>query len=114
MTATEDGLRQARALAELYAREVRAHFGDRVRAIWLYGSAARGDWASDSDIDVLVLLDAVGAKDSEWLVSHAYRMGLLERELLLQPVMLSAGEFQHLSDRERRFAQEVTTQGVLL
>lgn len=31
-------------------------YGDRLRGLYLYGSHARGDWRSDSDVDVLVVL----------------------------------------------------------
>jgi predicted nucleotidyltransferase len=105
-------LGDARALFYDYARMVRGHFGERVKAIWLYGSAARGDWAAESDIDVLVLLDREVAGDIEWLVATAYRIGLAERHLLLQPGMLTQGEFDELTARERRFACDILREGI--
>ena len=105
---------KARAAAAAYAREVRASFGPRALGIRLYGSAARGDWSVDSDVDVLVLLDREEPDDMERLVKMAYRIGLTERRLLLQPVMLTAGEFQRLIDRERRFARDVVREGIAL
>ena len=36
---------------------LREAFGDRLRAVVLHGSEARGEGGPDSDIDVLVLLD---------------------------------------------------------
>jgi predicted nucleotidyltransferase len=104
----------ARQVAQQYAGEVRTRFGDRVRGIWLYGSAARGDWCEESDIDVLVLLDVVSDADSDWLVKRAYRLGLMEKGLLLQPVMLTAAQFDRLVSRERRFALDVLREGVTL
>ena len=50
-------LDEARSLFREYAALVREHFGERVAAVWLYGSAARGDWTDESDIDVLVPCD---------------------------------------------------------
>ncbi len=105
-------LQQVRALAHDYARLVREHFGERVRDVWLYGSAARGDWTTDSDIDVLVLLYHEAEGDIEWLVETAYRLGLAEHRLLLQPVMLTTDEFDHLASRERRFAHDVLREGI--
>ena len=32
-------------------------FGDRLEQIWLYGSYARGDFDSESDVDIMVLVD---------------------------------------------------------
>jgi len=47
---TEQILRQIK-------ERLRARHGDRLRAVVLYGSEARGQARSDSDIDVLVLLE---------------------------------------------------------
>ena len=105
-------MRQVHSLVHDYAQLIRDHFGARVRDVWLYGSAARGEWTSDSDIDVLVLLHAEEKGDVEWLVETAYRLGLTERHLLLQPVMLTTAEFDHLAARERRFARDVLREGI--
>ena len=99
-------------LVQRYARLVREHFGNRVRNIWLYGSAARGDWTADSDIDVLVLLHSEEDGDMEWLIGTAYQIGLKDRHLLLQPVMLTTAEFDRLAARERRFAHDVLKEGI--
>jgi predicted nucleotidyltransferase len=105
-------LEAVRELFRAYAELVRKHFGDRTDRIWLYGSAARGDWTTDSDIDVLVLLRNEEEADMEWLVRTAYRIGLAQRHLLLQPVMLTTAEFDRLAARERRFAVEVLREGI--
>jgi hypothetical protein len=42
----------------------------------------------------------------------AYRVGLAERHLLLQPMMLAAAEFDRLVARERRFARHVLREGI--
>ena len=102
---------QVLAVASQYASEVRSHFGDRLRDIRLFGSAARGDWNRDSDVDVLVLLDSVSEADSDWLVRRALRLGLLENHLLLQPAILPEHEFVELRARERRFAVDIETEG---
>ena len=54
MTTTTD-ISDLRAAAEDFARRVLAALGDRVEAIVLYGSVARGDAGPDSDVDVLVV-----------------------------------------------------------
>ena len=107
-------LETVRALARDYARAVRTHWGARVHQVWLYGSAARGDWTPDSDIDILVVLDNEGSAEVEWLVATAYRMGLLERRILLQPVVMTPAHFEHLRMRERRFALDILREGVAL
>jgi len=44
-TVHEMGIAGARDLARRFSADVRAHFGNRLRDIRLYGSAARGDWS---------------------------------------------------------------------
>ena len=44
-------------LMQQYVSNVRAIYGSHLRRIILYGSYARGDYNSDSDVDVMILLD---------------------------------------------------------
>ncbi len=46
-----------RAVVTQFAKEVKKIYGTVLRAVILYGSCARGDFADDSDIDIMVLLD---------------------------------------------------------
>ena len=115
MSSVDEALAQldvARRVAGEYAADVRRRFGARVHAVRLYGSAARGDWSPESDIDVLVLLDRVAGGDSEWLVRHAVALGILGSGLLLQPLPMTVEQFAYLQARERRFAVEVSREGV--
>ena len=105
---------RARALARRFQDEVRQEFGNRVRAVRLFVSAARGDWGSDSDIDVMVLIDEVAEKDREWLARGALTLGVLEQGIVLQPTPMAEHEFARLIARERRFAMDVETEGIAL
>jgi uncharacterized protein len=107
-------LAAARGVAVDYAADVRRHFGARLCRIRLYGSAARGDWTPESDIDVLVLLDRVSPADGDWLVNRAVKLGVLGSGFLLQPLFMSAVDFAHLESRERRFALDIGSEGVEL
>lgn len=98
-------------LAEAYAGQVREHFGPRVHRIRLYGSAVRGDWTPESDIDVLVTLDDVSPEDADWLSAQAFHMGMVGTGLLLQPVFMAEKHFAHLLARERAFALAVEREG---
>lgn len=46
--------------------KLQEHFGGRVERVLLFGSRARGDSRSDSDIDVLIVLDKVREEDRDW------------------------------------------------
>jgi len=111
----------------------RAHYGDNLCSVVLFGSVARGDYGSGSDIDVLVVLkDAGGSFGSRmeefFSVIKALRdsrlYGLLREEGLphkVQPVILSLEELKAhppllldlttdarvLLDREGAFAEEM-------
>ena len=45
------------ALITQYINKVKIIYGSHLRQIILYGSYARGDFCSDSDIDIMILVD---------------------------------------------------------
>lgn len=55
--------RDERALLERFVQRLTEHWGERLHAVWLFGSRARGEPPAheDSDVDVLVLVE-----DPEW------------------------------------------------
>jgi len=108
----EGDLERARVVAREFAAEVRSHFGERLKAARLYGSAARGDWTTESDVDLLVLLDRVELADEDWLVSRALKRGLLGSGFMLQPLFMTESNFAELLARERLFALEVQRDGI--
>ncbi len=50
-----------RETVQLFVSRLRAGLGDDLRAIWLYGSRARGEARAESDVDLLVIAD--GGRD---------------------------------------------------
>jgi predicted nucleotidyltransferase len=107
-------LARVRELAQQYATEVRKHFGARLKRVRLFGSAARGDWTQESDIDVLVLLDRVNPEDFDYLIDTAMRMGVLDSGMLIQPIPMTANEFDEMKQRERRLALDIEREGIEL
>jgi predicted nucleotidyltransferase len=55
MRSTTEQLDTSMLLARIKSR-LQAVYGDRLRGVVLYGSEARGEATSDSDVDILVLL----------------------------------------------------------
>jgi predicted nucleotidyltransferase len=52
---------EERQVLERFVEVLRRRLGDEVRAVWLFGSRARGERVADlSDIDVLVIIDQAG------------------------------------------------------
>jgi predicted nucleotidyltransferase len=50
-----------RETVQLFASRLREALGDDLRALWLYGSRARGEAHAESDVDLLVIAD--GGRD---------------------------------------------------
>lgn len=57
---------------------VRAHYGDRIEAIVLFGSRARGDHGPESDYDVAVYLRDLGHRFTEMHALSDIRWRLLQ------------------------------------
>jgi len=49
-----------RELIRAFKAAMTAHYGNRLVAVILFGSHARGQGAADSDVDLLVVLDRLG------------------------------------------------------
>jgi predicted nucleotidyltransferase len=56
---------QALEIAEKVRHELEKIYGDRLRAVLLYGSAARDKLDEDSDIDIAIILDEVTDRFAE-------------------------------------------------
>lgn len=70
-------LADERALIELFVEELKRSLGEELHAVWLFGSRARGEPPStDSDVDVLVLVD-----DASW-DGRMYVREMLDRAAL--------------------------------
>ncbi|SNB67382.1 nucleotidyltransferase domain-containing protein [Thermoflexus hugenholtzii] len=104
---------QIREALQKWAAHVRRLYGARLRALYLFGSYARGEWREDSDVDVAVVLDEVEDPLEEiHRIHEATSHVALESELLISVVPISWTEFLHgihpLSARIREEGIEIT------
>ena len=101
----------ARILRDLRA-ELEQRLGDRLAAVYLYGSRARGDARPDSDIDVLIVLrgefdyfktlDQIS--DLAWILS-------LENDVVIAQVLVSEEKY---SQSDTPFLMNVHREAVLV
>ena len=108
----EADLARALEVARQFAAQLRERFGDRIEAIRLFGSAARGDWSTDSDVDILVLLRDMTPSDADDVSRMGYNLGLRDAGVLLRPLALDRSRFEFLRQRERRIALDIDREGL--
>ncbi len=105
----------ANALASF--KECLAHrYGEHLKAVFLFGSRARGDYGKDSDADVAVFLDQVSDPIGEQLelIDEGYPI-LLSTGINIQPWVFEAASLEspgryrasHLVETVRREGMQI-------
>ena len=80
----------------------------------LFGSRARGDAAPDSDMDVIVILDAiVDPMARDLIFDFSWEAGF-EAGLVIAPVTFSREQWEQGPERYSLLAQAVQSEGVTL
>ncbi len=103
---------EARAVADL-KKDLANRFGDRLAAVTLYGSRARGDFDENSDIDIAIIVRALTAPEKNELLSMVAEIELTSA-VALSTLVLSEHDFKLLQQRERRIARDITSEGIAL
>ncbi|MFM9942415.1 MAG: nucleotidyltransferase domain-containing protein [Hyphomicrobiaceae bacterium] len=87
---------QQREALDAFVMCVRTHFGERLRDIFVFGSRARGDARSDSDIDLAIIIE-----DGDWdfwqeklRLSDLSYDALVAADLLIQAIPISQSDWQ--------------------
>ena len=92
MVTTRD---QALEIAGKARAGLEALYGERLRGVYLYGSAARGQLTEDSDIDIAVALDEVADSFAEHMRISDLRASLsLEYDTLVSFLLVTEGDFE--------------------
>ncbi|NIT35910.1 MAG: nucleotidyltransferase domain-containing protein [candidate division Zixibacteria bacterium] len=93
-----------------FARRARAELGDRIVHIILYGSRARGDYTDDSDVDILVVVRGIDAKEADERIFPFASAALDEYEELLYAIVVT--EEEYTEKQGRAFYINVREEGV--
>ena len=100
-TVREETAERERAF-EAFARAVYDDCGDAIDMIVLYGSTARGEANSASDVDVLVVLaegEAESGRDyHETVIGHAFEIGAIEHGVAILPSVMTRERYEKHED----------------
>lgn len=84
------------SLISQYIAEIKKIYGRHLRQIILYGSYARGDFESDSDVDIMILLDIsdLDLKAYSQKLSYMTYDFNLDNDLDIKPIVKSEQHFR--------------------
>jgi predicted nucleotidyltransferase len=100
------------AVARAYRRLLEGRFGDRLAAVRLFGSQARGDSDANSDIDVLVVIRDLTEPERTEAVDLALDAWRTDRSTgPVSPLVWSQREFDDRVRSERRIARDIIAEG---
>ena len=105
-------LRQRTAARELL-RRLHEKYPGRVLSTALFGSAARGDFTPDSDIDVLIVVDHINT-ELEWDIWGVASRVSLECDVILDPHVFSQTQWRWIRENRRTLWRNVEKDGIEL
>ena len=85
--------------------------GESLDTMILYGSKARGDYDSESDIDVAIIVHGLTRQLKDEILTKVAEIEI-KYLLPLSTVILSRSEFERLKKRERRLALDIEREGI--
>ena len=87
--------------------------GDSLVGMKLYGSRAKGDFDSDSDIDIAIIVRGLTREVKNHIFKEVAEIEV-EHLLPLSTLILSEDEFNRLKRKERRIVLDIESEGVTL
>lgn len=103
----------ARAAIAAYVHRIAADYADEVASVTLYGSQARGDAGSESDIDLLVVLRNDSPELRQALADLAWQVQY-EHNVVISDIVRTAEQWREMQTRQFPFYQNVIREGTLL
>lgn len=102
-------------LLEQYIMEVKKIYGGHLCKVILYGSNARGDFSTDSDVDIMILLDISDLELKEYSQQLSYMTYdfNLDNELDIKPIAKSEQHFKKWIENYPFYAN-IHREGVVL
>lgn len=100
------------ALAE-FKTKLKKEVGIHLKTLLLYGSRARGEGNTESDLDVLVILSEKNRSLAKNIANLSNDI-LLKHEILISPLVLSEEQYNNIKKHERLLAAEIQRDGIVL
>lgn len=82
-----------------------------ISRIMLYGSKARGDFAEESDIDLLFVTDYILPRAVKFEISDAIYEAEVESDVVVSAIFVNARDFQ---TKKSPFLERVRREGIVL
>lgn len=105
----EEKSRHRKAFEE-FVRRIKDRFSDSVESLVLYGSVVRGEETSESDVDVLVVVNHKDEDLKEEIIGIGYEI-LMKRKVYISPKVLSEEEYEKLKSSKSPFIENVEKEG---
>ena len=102
-----------RAAVQAFTAQLRTQFGERIARTVLFGSKARGDSGPDSDIDILVVVDAADRRFETQVSGIASELDL-KYDVLLNTHLLTRERWEDYACRQAALWLNVQRDGIEL
>lgn len=86
-------------------------YGEAIQSVSLFGSKARGDWAQDSDVDILLVVAGDDRQIRREMI-HLLSEVELKYDVLLDVRVISAERWQYYADIKAGLYQNITRDAV--
>jgi predicted nucleotidyltransferase len=102
-------------LISTYLENIQKIYGAHLKSVILYGSYARGDYNSDSDVDIMILVDLTDSEIEEFsdeLSELGYEYNV-ENDIWIMPIVKNIDHFRYW-ENAYPFYRNVQREGVVL
>ncbi len=100
-------------LINKFSREVSSLYKEKIKKLILFGSYARGEERTDSDIDILIVWDGLRSEGIDKVEDIAYDY-LLEYGIYFSIKVISIDQYKILKEKHSPFFKNIEKEGVLL